>query len=164
MELPPPIVIVKTLLVLAILLSLVSLAVLALLAHRIRRLEVPPDAGLIEVLQMVPLSLVVVLDLLDLSLDVLAAPISWFILGRLGLGALRGLTVLEALIPGTQLLPTMTAAWFIARYLAPKAPLTSTAKTILGTGRIIDPDSATRAPASLPPPEPGNAETYPPFE
>jgi hypothetical protein len=32
-------------------------------------------------------------------------------LGKLGLQGLRGVTVLEEVIPGTQLLPTMTLAW-----------------------------------------------------
>ena len=55
------------------------------------------------------------LDLLDLSLDVFAAPISWWILRRYRLMGLRDLAVLEALIPGTQLLPMMSVAWVFAR-------------------------------------------------
>ena len=57
------------------------------------------------------------IDLLDLALDFLAAPISWLILDRLGLKALRGVSAVEALIPGTQLIPTMTLCWFGVRLL-----------------------------------------------
>jgi hypothetical protein len=42
------------------------------------------------------------------------------LLGYLGLKPLRGVTVMESLIPGTQFLPTMTVAWIIARWTRPK--------------------------------------------
>jgi hypothetical protein len=58
--------------------------------------------------------------MLDLSLDFLSAPFSWVLLGYLGLKPLRGVTVMESLIPGTQFLPTMTVAWIIARWTRPK--------------------------------------------
>ncbi|HWP46628.1 MAG TPA: hypothetical protein VNM22_05660 [Candidatus Limnocylindrales bacterium] len=95
---------------------ILALLGLALLKHRLRHLRLPPDAGLFETLRAVPLGLVVVLDLLDLSLDIFSAPISWAILSRLGLQGLRQVTLLEALIPGTQLIPTMTLAWLLARF------------------------------------------------
>lgn len=82
---------------------------------RIRRIRMPPEADFITALQLTPLSVVVLLDLLDFSLDIFAAPFAWALLGRLGLKPLRGVTVVEALIPGTQVLPTMTAAWLIVR-------------------------------------------------
>lgn len=82
---------------------------------RIRRVNLPPNADTLTALRLTPLSVVVMLDLLDLGLDFLAAPFAWIILGRLGLGPLRGVTVAESLIPGTQALPTMTIAWFLAR-------------------------------------------------
>ena len=87
----------------------------------VRRINLPPDADTLTALRLTPLSVVVLLDLLDLSLDFLGAPVAWVILGRLGLGPLRGVTVIESLIPGTQLIPTMTIAWVLARWLRPEA-------------------------------------------
>ena len=87
----------------------------------VRRINLPPGADTLTALRMTPLSVVVLLDLLDLSLDFLGAPFAWIILGRLGLGPLRGVTVIESIIPGTQLIPTMTIAWVLARFLRPEA-------------------------------------------
>jgi hypothetical protein len=86
---------------------------------RIRRINLPPGIGALEALRMTPLSVVVLLDLLDLGLDFLSAPFAWIILSRLGLGPLRGVTVVESLIPGTQMIPTMTLAWLYARFVDP---------------------------------------------
>ncbi len=83
--------------------------------RRLRRMDVPPNAGFSETLLYTPLLLVVFIDLLDFALDVLAAPFTWMILDRLGLKALRGFAAFEALLPFTQLVPTMTIAWFAAR-------------------------------------------------
>lgn len=82
---------------------------------RIRRINLPPDADTLTALRMTPLSVVILLDLLDLGLDFLAAPFAWIILTKLGLGPLRGVTVAESLLPGTGAIPTMTAAWILAR-------------------------------------------------
>jgi hypothetical protein len=60
---------------------------------------------------------VLLLDLLDLGLDIFSVPLTWPLLGRLGLAPLRGVAVLEGIIPGTQLIPTMTMAWLFARWL-----------------------------------------------
>ncbi|MGD8585027.1 MAG: hypothetical protein PVH65_00675 [Chloroflexota bacterium] len=90
---------------------------LALAVRRLRSLEIPPDATFTETLFLTPVSLVIAIDLLDLALDVLAVPISWAVLDRLGLKALRGVAAVEALIPGTQFLPTLTACWFGVRLL-----------------------------------------------
>ncbi len=87
---------------------------------RVRRIHLPSDADLLTALRLTPFVVVVLLDLLDFSLDFLSAPIAWILLGRLGLTPLRGVTVLEELVPGTQLIPTMTAAWVIARFLGPR--------------------------------------------
>ena len=84
---------------------------------RVRRINLPPNADFITALQATPFVVVVVLDLLDFSLDFLSLPIGWALLSRLGLQPLRGATILEELIPGTQLLPTMTVAWVLARLL-----------------------------------------------
>ncbi len=67
-----------------------------------------------------PFLLVVFIDLLDFALDVLALPFTWAILDRLGLKALRNIAAFEALLPFTQLIPTMTLAWFAARLFGPK--------------------------------------------
>ena len=82
---------------------------------KLRKLDIPVDAGFVETLHFTPLVVVIAVDLLDLALDFLAAPISWAILDRLGLKALRTVSAVEALIPGTQLIPTMTLCWFAVR-------------------------------------------------
>lgn len=101
--------------------ALVALAaaacVLWVAFRRLRRLRVPEGADFFTTLRVVPLSLVVGLDLLDLGLDVLASPISWWILSRYRLQALRNVATVEALIPGTQIVPTLTLAWLLARAL-----------------------------------------------
>lgn len=82
---------------------------------RVRRINLPANAGFFEALRATPLSVVILLDLLDLSLDFLSAPFAWVILGRLGLEPLRAVSVVESFIPGTQAIPTMTISWIIAR-------------------------------------------------
>lgn len=95
----------------------VSLVLLIWVLRRVRRIHLPPDAGFFTALRATPFVVVLLLDLLDFTLDFLSAPIAWVLLGRLGLTPLRGVTMLEELIPGTQLLPTMTLAWIAARLL-----------------------------------------------
>jgi len=93
-------------------LSLVAAILLTLVTYRqLRRLRLPPDADFTTCLRAVPISVVIILDLLDFGLDVFSVPIAWVMLGKLGLQGLRGIAVVEELIPGTQLLPTMTLAW-----------------------------------------------------
>lgn len=99
-----------------------SLAVLGWVLWRVRRIQLPVGADALTALRMTPLAVVILLDLLDLSLDIFSAPVSWTILGYLGLSPLRGVTVVESLIPGTQLLPTMTLAWLAARWLGRTPP------------------------------------------
>jgi hypothetical protein len=65
----------------------------------------------------IPLPMVILLDLLDFSLDIFAAPVSWVVLERLGLPALRNKAAIEALIPFTQPIPVFTVAWIAARLL-----------------------------------------------
>jgi hypothetical protein len=86
-----------------------------LVIRRLKRMEIPPNAGFAETLLYTPFLLVVFIDLLDFALDILAAPFTWMILDRLGLRALRGFASFEALLPFTQFIPTMTLAWFAAR-------------------------------------------------
>jgi hypothetical protein len=98
----------------------IALLLLGWVIWRVRRIHLPSNADLLTALRLTPFVVVVLLDLLDFSLDFLSAPIAWALLGRLGLTPLRGVTVLEELVPGTQLIPTMTAAWVIARLLGPR--------------------------------------------
>ncbi len=79
------------------------------------RLRVPLHADFFTTVRAVPLSLVVGLDLLDLALDVFSAPIIWVILSRFGLQALRNVATIEALIPISAPIPTLTIAWLAAR-------------------------------------------------
>jgi len=96
-------------------LALVAALVLAaLLWRRLRGLKTS-GGGFWQTLREVPFGLVVLLDLLDLALDVFSAPIIWFLLRRLGLTALREVATVEALIPFTAPLPTMTFCWLLAR-------------------------------------------------
>lgn len=94
-----------------------SLLLLIWVAWRVKRVALPAGAGFIEALRATPLAVVLLLDALDLSLDIFSAPLSWAILGRLGLAPLRAVSIIEGLIPGTQLLPTMTLAWIIVRLI-----------------------------------------------
>jgi hypothetical protein len=89
--------------------------------QRLRRLDIPEDAGFGETLLYTPLPLVLFIDLLDFGLDFLAAPFTWAILDRLGLKALRNVFAFEAFLPFTQFIPAMTIAWLAARVLGPNA-------------------------------------------
>jgi hypothetical protein len=90
---------------------------LVFLARRIRRLRIPRDADFFTTMRYIPLSLVVVLDLLDFGLDIFSAPIIWVALDRMGLYNLRNKATIEAIIPITNVIPTFTVSWFIARLL-----------------------------------------------
>ncbi|HZD56436.1 MAG TPA: hypothetical protein VE136_06930 [Anaerolineales bacterium] len=98
---------------------IISLVLLGWVVWRVRRINLPPGADFFTALRATPLSVVILLDLLDLSLDIFGAPFAWTILTYLGLKPLRGVTILESLIPGTQFIPTMTVAWVIARQINP---------------------------------------------
>ena len=84
---------------------------------RVRRIDLPAGADALTALQRTPFVVVLLLDLLDLGLDIFSVPLTWPLLGRLGLAPLRGVTIIEGLIPGTQLVPTMTLAWLFSRWL-----------------------------------------------
>ncbi len=94
---------------------LLALLLLIVVWRSVKRLNIPPDASFGETLQLTPISVVLMIDLLDFGLDFLAAPVAWIILDRLGLKALRGVSVVEAFIPLTQAIPTMTLAWIWVR-------------------------------------------------
>lgn len=117
-RIPPELVLFAKAMGIAMLISLVLAAVLLALAYRrLKRLHIPPGADFATTLRRVPLTLVLFLDLLDFGLDFFSVPVAWVVLSRLGLQSLRGVTVVEEIIPGTQFLPTMTAAWLAARLL-----------------------------------------------
>lgn len=98
--------------------GLVLAAILFVFAYRqVRRMNIPPDAGFAETLLLTPFVVVLFVDMLDLAFDFLAAPVAWIILDRMGLKALRNVSVVEALVPFTQLIPTMTLAWIGVRLL-----------------------------------------------
>jgi hypothetical protein len=99
--------------------AVLGLIGVALIYRRLKRLNIPEQATFRETLQRVPFSVVLVLDLLDLGFDFLAAPLVWVLLGRFNLGALRRVSVVEALIPGTQFIPTLTASWLAVRWFDP---------------------------------------------
>ncbi len=99
-----------------------AIALLVLAARQIANLNVPEDADFFETLQCVPITVPLALDLLDMAFDVFSAPVSWVVLELLGLRALQLVTVFEGLIPGTQIIPTMTIAWVVARLMRRKQP------------------------------------------
>ena len=107
---------------------------LLLLHRRLRRLRVPPGASFATTLRIVPLALVVVLDLLDLGFDMFAAPLVWIVLSRYRLQALRNTAAVEALIPFTQALPTLTVAWLAVHIFnlgdVPRADLIETEERV----------------------------------
>jgi len=84
---------------------------------RVRRIDLPAGADALAALQQTPFVVVLLLDLLDLGLDIFSVPFTWPLLGRLGLAPLRGITIIEGIIPGTQLVPTMSLAWLFARWI-----------------------------------------------
>lgn len=97
--------------------ALIALVGLLALVRSVRRLRIPPHADFFTTMRFVPLRLVVLLDLLDLGLDIFAAPISWIVLDRMGLNSLRNKAAIEALIPFTQPIPTFTLSWIAARFM-----------------------------------------------
>jgi hypothetical protein len=92
-----------------------AVTLLVLAFQQVREIDVPEDADFFETLQLVPITVPLALDFLDLGFDVFSAPISWVVLEMLGLRALQMVTVFESIIPGTQILPTLTVCWFIAK-------------------------------------------------
>ena len=92
-----------------------SILLLWLAYERMRRIDVPEDAGFFETLQMTPFIVVLGIDLLDFALDIFALPFTWIILDRMGLKALRNVSSVEAFIPLTQPIPTLTISWILAK-------------------------------------------------
>lgn len=92
-----------------------GLILVAVVLRQVKHIEVPPGAGFGETLLYTPFIVVLMIDLLDMGLDFFSAPISWVILDRIGLKGLRNVSAIEALIPATQIIPTMTLCWIGAR-------------------------------------------------
>ena len=88
-----------------------------------RNINVPEGADFWETMQHTPFSVALLIDLFDFGLDVLSAPITWLILDRLGLKALRGFGLVEGLLPFTGPIPTMTVGWFISRLMPRPKPI-----------------------------------------
>ena len=101
--------------VIAFVALVLAAGILAVAIRKLRRIRLPADADFFTAVRSVPLSLVVGIDLLDLALDVFSTPIIWFILNRTGLQALRNVASIEALIPISAPIPTLTIAWLAAR-------------------------------------------------
>jgi len=110
---------------------ILGMLLLLLVVRWIRRIDVPPGADFTETLLYTPLVVAITIDLLDFALDILSAPLSWIVLDRLGLKALRGVAAVEALLPFTQFIPTMTLCWFGARFLGKTPGSTSSSKYII---------------------------------
>jgi hypothetical protein len=107
---------VVTYLLIAMGISLViALVGLALMVKRVRTMHIPATTDLFTTLHHVPLMLVVLLDLLDFSLDIFSAPIAWAILNRMGLSSLRNTATIQAAIPISNTIPVLTIAWFAVR-------------------------------------------------
>lgn len=100
--------------------GILALILFIILLTQVRKINVPPGAGFGETLLHTPLIVVLFLDVLDLALDFLSAPIAWVVLDRIGLKALRAFATIESLIPFTQVIPTMTISWIGVRLLGPQ--------------------------------------------
>jgi hypothetical protein len=105
-----------TLAVVAVLSLLIGSGILYVAYRKLRHIRIGKESDFFTTLRAVPLSLVIGLDVLDLGLDVFSTPITWFILDRLHLKALRNIATIKAAIPVGDLIPALTLAWFAARY------------------------------------------------
>ncbi|HEY85769.1 MAG TPA: hypothetical protein G4N96_11745 [Chloroflexi bacterium] len=97
---------------------LLAMLLLGFILWRVKRINLSPNATFMSALRATPLLVVIFLDLLDFGLDIFGAPVAWVVLSRLGLAPLRGVTMVEQLLPGTQVIPLMTLAWLVARFSA----------------------------------------------
>ena len=104
-----------TFLILSAISITLAIVLLVLAVNRVRKLDIPENADFTTTLLAIPIYVVLAIDLLDLGLDILAAPIVWVVLDHLKLRALRNFSSVEALIPFTGPIPTMTVAWVLVR-------------------------------------------------
>ncbi|MGB1250628.1 MAG: hypothetical protein ACPG8W_08465 [Candidatus Promineifilaceae bacterium] len=94
---------------------LLAIALLIVAVRQMQKIDIPENADLTTTLLAIPIVVVIGIDLLDLALDFLALPIVWVLLNRMGLRALRNISAVEALVPFTQPIPTLTLAWIAVR-------------------------------------------------
>lgn len=94
---------------------MLSIVLLSIAVRQMRRIDIPDGADLTTTLQAIPLVVVLGIDLLDFALDFLALPIVWVLLDSMKLRALRNISAVEAFIPFTQPIPTLTVAWVAVR-------------------------------------------------
>lgn len=97
-------------LIMGVCLALAGL-LLTIAQRQASKINIPDGADFVTTLQNTPFYVVLGIDLLDFALDFLATPITWVFLDQMGLKALRNVSAIEAVIPGTQLIPTLTLAW-----------------------------------------------------
>ncbi len=104
-----------TLAVIMLIAATIGLVGLLAMIRSMRDIRVPPHADFFTTLRYVPLSLVLLIDLLDFGLDMLSAPVVWIVLDRMGLHALRNRAAIEGLLPFTGSIPVFTIAWIVTR-------------------------------------------------
>ena len=104
-----------------VLLTTLAAALLLWWLHRkLQLLRIATDASLGETLRSIPFLLALALDLLDMGLNLFAAPFVCFFLHRMGWMKLRNLATAAAAIPGTQFVPILSIAWIAARVFGPR--------------------------------------------
>lgn len=126
----------QVLLSLLLIAMVLAAVILALVWRSLRRIKVLPGADFFTTVRAVPLGLVIALDLLDFGLDFLSTPIVWAILSRFNLKALRNVAAVEAIIPFTQPIPTLTIGWFAARILNLGDPPQPVDRSVIDTEEI----------------------------
>ncbi len=117
---------------------LISLALIAWVFFKIRKINLPAGTDFFDALRATPLSVVILLDVLDLGLDIFSAPVAWVVLGKLGLEPLRPVSVVKDLIPipGLEVLPAMTIAWLIVNQFDKHGSLQSRAQHYIDQNRF----------------------------
>jgi hypothetical protein len=144
--------------------GVLAIVLFLILLTQVRKIDVPPGAGFGETLLHTPFIVVAFLDVLDLALDFLSAPIAWVVLDRIGLKALRNIAALESLIPFTQVIPTMSIAWIGVRLLGPER--IETMEQGGSYSRYVRQEEAETPPQNVTPPTvylpPGPVEKSPP--
>ncbi len=117
---------------------IISLALLAWVFFKIRKINIPAGTDFFDALRATPLSVVILLDVLDLSLDIFSAPVTWLVLSKLGLQPLRTVSVVKDLIPipGLEALPMMTVSWFIVNKIDRRGAMQSRMQNFIDQNRL----------------------------
>lgn len=102
----------------------------------VRRVTVRLDDDGLLALRSVSVALPLVVDAVDLGLDLFGAPLAWLIADRSALKPLRGTSLLESLVPGTQILPLMTLGWWWANHVRRDGPWPP-GRDVPGAGGLI---------------------------